>query len=296
VDRLTSIDGLTIMKPRIGVLGSGTAKTELPAHFRERDDAIALALPIRLSHFARSAYERLLVDVGYVDAAQRGAADCDAIFINSFADYGIDAMRAVLAIPVIGAGEASLRLAAESGRRFAILTVWPQSMRFLYDERLRALQLADRCVAIEHFSPESELTKLGREDGVMERMYRHENSLLAGLRSVCQRLQREHGAEAIVLGCTCMAPIGPALAAASSIPVLESSRVGYDASIALARASVHEPPTAHTDARRQIIALVDSWAGAARGATVTGEPDCPVCETINHSEQGAGHEPTNRSP
>lgn len=270
------------MKPRIGVLGSGTARTELPPHFHEREDALALALPIRLSHFARSAYERLLVDVGYVDAAQRGAAQCDAIFINSFADYGVDAMRAVLNIPVIGAGEASLRLAADSGRRFAILTVWPQSMRFLYDERLRALNLVDRCAAIEHLSVESELTKLARDDGIMERMHRHENSLLQSMQAACLRLQRDRGADVIVLGCTCMAPIGPALASASPIPVLESSRAGYETSIALARAALRVPATcADIDPRQQIVALVDAWAGAAQRIPIANEPDCPVCETAS---------------
>ena len=42
--------------------------------------------------FAFTPYERLLVDLGYVDAAQSAAqAACDAILINSFADYGIEA-------------------------------------------------------------------------------------------------------------------------------------------------------------------------------------------------------------
>jgi allantoin racemase len=148
------------------------------------------------------------------------------VLINSFADYGIDALRAVLDIPVIGAGEATLLAAARAGRRFAIVTVWPRSMQFLYDERLRAVAVAEQCVAIRHFTMEDELARLGQETGVMARMHRGETEVIDGLRAECARAVREDGAECIVLGCTCMGPIGPALEASCEVPVLESSRVG----------------------------------------------------------------------
>ncbi len=264
------------MKPRIAVLGSGTARPELPPHFFEREDAEPWAAPVRLSAFARTPYERLVVDVGYVDAAQKAAPSADAIFINSFADYGIDAMRAVLAIPVVGAGEAALLEAARQAGRFAIVTVWPESMCFLYDERLRALGLAERCVSIVHVSPESELAKLGSDDSVMERMHRHEPTVLEQLRDACSRAVARDGAECIVLGCTCMAPIGPALAAACAFPVLESSRLGLAASIAAA--GTRQGRGAPRSDGTQLVTLVDAWAGAQATNSITREPDCPVCE------------------
>jgi allantoin racemase len=264
------------MKSRIAVLGSGTARPELPPHFVDRADAEPWAAPVRLSAFARTPYERLVVDVGYVDAAQNAAPLADAIFINSFADYGIDAMRAVLDIPVVGAGEAALLEAARQAGRFAIVTVWPETMRFLYDERLRALGLTERCVSIVHVSPESELAKLGGDDSVMERMHRHEPTVLEQLREACGRAVARDGAECIVLGCTCMAPIGPALAAACAFPVLESSRIGLDACIAAAGArSGRRPPRSDGT---QLVTLVDAWAGARNTNSITHEPDCPVCE------------------
>jgi allantoin racemase len=264
------------MKPRIAVLGSGTARAELPPHFFERDDARPWAAPVRLSAFARTPYERLIVDVGYVDAAQKAAPLADAIFINSFADYGIDAMRAVLDIPVVGAGEAALTEAARQSQRFAIVTVWPDSMGFLYHERLRALGLTERCVSIVHLSPESELRKLGSDDSVMERMHRHEPSMLDQLLDACNRAVAVNGAECIVLGCTCMAPIGPALAAACAFLVLESSRVGLAASIAAA--STGPDRRAPRSDGTQLVALVDAWAGAQKTHSITSEPDCPVCQ------------------
>jgi allantoin racemase len=247
------------MKPRVAILGSGTSRPDLPVE--------PWLAPVRLSAFARTPYERLIADLGYADAAQRAAMDAQAVFINSFADYGIDAARAVLRVPVIGAGEAVLREAARLAERFAIVTVWPASMRFLYDERLRALDMASRCAAIVHCSPEAELAHVGRDDGVMERMHRGEQDMLEQLIRACRKVLTDTGAQALVLGCTCMAPVGPSLAAALPVPVLESSRIGFrDAAAAALREDTLTPTSSGT----QIVALVDAWSGPV-------ESECPVC-------------------
>jgi allantoin racemase len=242
------------------------------------------------------------VDLGYVDAAQSAAAaGCDALFINSMADYGIDAMRAAVDIPVVGAGEAALREGGRGGRRFAIVTVWPASMRFLYDERLRACGLESQCVAVRHLSGEEELARLGSDDGVMARMHRGEGAVIERLAALCAEVVRRDAAQCIVLGCTCMAPIGPALAAACDVPVVESSRHGYRA----AAEALRDP-----DARRAAVgamrsgrtglvpSLLDGWFEASRAQhdgdaarTAAASPalprlsppsdgsDCPVCVT-----------------
>lgn len=295
---------------RIGVIGSGTASRELPAHL------VALATGAiaphivnpRLSAFAATPYERLVVDVGYVDAAQAAVAEgCDALFINSMADYGLDAMRAAVPVPVVGAGEAALREAGRDGRRFAIVTVWPASMRFLYDERLRACGLEAQCVAIRHLSGEDELARLGAEDGVMARMHRGEGAVVARLAALCEAAVRDDGAACIVLGCTCMAPIGLAVAAACSVPVIESSRAGYLATMRALQdpAARRAASGAAQSARTALVpSLVDGWfaatavagAGSGSASTASGarggqspghaQPrvappsdggDCPVC-------------------
>jgi allantoin racemase len=276
---------------KIGVIGSGTASRDLPGHIAElsRDDVQSQIVNPRLSAFAATPYERLVVDLGYVDAAQAAAADgCDALFINSMADYGLDAMRAAVGIPVVGAGEAALRDGARGGRRFAIVTVWPASMRFLYDERLRACGLESQCVAIRHLSGEDELGRLGADDGVMSRMHRGERAVVARLAAMCEDAVREDGAECIVLGCTCMAPVGPAVASACFVPVIESSRAGFLATVAAGRDPARR--AAATGPRRStrtalVPGLVDAWLGASKGgaalAPVAAAPDddgdCPVC-------------------
>jgi allantoin racemase len=262
---------------RIAVLGNGTARRELPAHFTELagPNHQAWSAPIRLSAFARSAYERLIVDVGYVDAAQAAVAQgCDAVFINSFADYGIEAMRAALSVPVIGAGEATLRAALELGAKFAIVTVWPASMRFLYDERLKMLGIEPQCVGVLHVSAETELDKLGRADSVMERMHRGESPLVEQLAAVNAHAVHELGANVIVLGCTCMAPVGPTLAVRREVPVLESSRVGF---VAALRAATGAPsPVPRAPAKRQLIDVVSAWTQSSTDP----QPECEICEVV----------------
>ena len=49
----------------------------------------------------------------------------DAIIINTFGDYGIEPMRAAVSIPVIGPGQTAMTTAANIGKKFAIVTVWP---------------------------------------------------------------------------------------------------------------------------------------------------------------------------
>ncbi|MBL8386159.1 MAG: aspartate/glutamate racemase family protein [Burkholderiales bacterium] len=269
---------------RIAVLGSGTRTPVLPPHLAELGDAHAVPVlcTTRLAAFAGNPYDRLVVDLAYVDMAERAAADgCAAIFINTYADYGIAAMRAALSVPVIGAGEAAMTLAAAGGRRFSIVTIWPPSMGFLYDERTRAVPAGAACVRVRHVSAEEELQRLGSADDVQQRMARREDAIVAAIVAECDRAVREDGAQAIVLGCTCMAPVGPAVAARVAVPVIEGSRAGYRAAVAaLGEAPARRGP--RTGRAGLIPAIVDAYVGAGTGTAppATGEAapaDCPVC-------------------
>lgn len=272
---------------KIGIIGSGSASTELPSHFHAeaaqyQGVELALIQP-RLSMFAFTPYERLMVDVGYVDAAQGAArADCNAILINSFADYGIDAARAAVEVPIVGAGEAALREASSiGGGRFCILTVWPESMGFLYDERLRALELISRCLAVRHFSTEEELSRLVGDDSVMARMARYEGAIVTSLKEACDELIAEHQPDSIVLGCTCMSPIAKILAAHCAIPVVDGAvsalRLLACGSDVNSSRSVNE--SRMTKRAHLIPDMVSAWIGAAHAQAPAATSDCPVCIT-----------------
>lgn len=263
---------------RIGIIGSGSASREPPEIWQPwivgRTACELELINPRFVTFAYSAYERLLVDVGYVDAAQQAeAAGCDVVVINSFADYGIEAARAALAIPVIGAGEAALQHASMQGTRpFSIVTVWPESMRFLYEERLRATGLDNWCRAIHHVSGEEELALLAEEVGVMAQMARGESLIIDRLARRCEIALERDGTDVIVLGCTCMAPVGEALSRRLRAPVIEPSRTAIEQALSLPRARSGKAAIR----RDQIPQLIDAWL-QQHPAQLSGATDCPVC-------------------
>lgn len=279
------------MTIRIAVLGSGTRNSEMPAHLLELAVAGVQAelITSRVAGFASNPYDRLVVDVAYVDMAQRAeAAGCDAVVINTYADYGIEAMRAVLRIPVIGAGEAAMTAAAmpeaASGsndrRRFSIVTVWPPSMKFLYDERTRMTAAGAHCASVRHISPEDELARLTSADGVQQRMGRREAAIVDRIVAECERAVREDGAQAIVLGCTCMAPVGPAVAELCTVPVIESSRAGFNAAVAAVRAGAALPARKRTERPTLVPAIVDAFVGVGStkpGDALAAATECPIC-------------------
>lgn len=62
---------------------------------------------------------------GVVDSWHRHGEACDGVIIGAFGDPGLDLVRAATAIPVLGIGEASMREAAQGGRRFGVATTTP---------------------------------------------------------------------------------------------------------------------------------------------------------------------------
>lgn len=260
---------------KIAIVGSGSQSTELPLHMRQYAAAADVELQLiqpRLSLFAFTAYERLLVDVGYVDACQHAMTqNADAVLINSFADYGIAAARAALGVPVYGAGEAAISAAITHGAPFGLVTVWPRSMGFLYTERLRALSCEDQCCGIQHVQGEAELDLLTSEAGIMRRMAHQERGVISLLMEHCDAMI-DQGARSIVLGCTCMGPIAATLAQNCRVPVFEGSLAALEAAVA-----GHQAPLQQSERTRRpdlIPALVSGWTDANRPSTTS---DCPVC-------------------
>ena len=72
---------------RIAILGSGTRTPVIPPHLVELGNAEAIPelFSSRMAAFAGNPYDRLMVDLAYVDMARRAeAAGCAAIFINTW--------------------------------------------------------------------------------------------------------------------------------------------------------------------------------------------------------------------
>ncbi|MER5458000.1 aspartate/glutamate racemase family protein [Micromonospora sp. NPDC002389] len=235
----------------------------------------------RLRRFARTKYDHLLTELGTVDAAEAAiAAGCDAVYIDTFADYGMAQLRAAAPVPVVGAGEAVLAWAADSGRRFSIVTVWPVSMDYIYADRLAACPGGELAVGVHYLSDESELDRVGTDAGVKARMGRGEDDVVAAITRACLDAAQRDGTDLILFGCTCMTPVSAEVARRAGIEIVDPSVIGLRAGHAAALGPRPEPPVA---AQRlgAVTQLVDAYLGVAdgsAGASCGVDADgCEVC-------------------
>ena len=116
----------------------------------------------------------------------------DAIIIGCYSDPGIDALREMLRIAVIGPGAASLHLAAQLGTRIALLT--PAGRGFgRVSARMRALGLGPLLACVR-----------GIGLSVMD-LARQVPGSLEKAAAAARAAVEEDGADVIVLGCMSMA-------------------------------------------------------------------------------------------
>jgi allantoin racemase len=276
------------MAQRIAVIGTGftpTGGTAPPQQIR----AVAgqgfepILVETRYSAFPSNPYDRGLAAVGYVDAGVTAGRDGAAgIFINTFGDYGLAELKSALGIPVVGAGEAAMALAATLGRRFAIVTIWPTSLRFIFDERLAACGMQDRCVDVVSVLDQTEMGRRGdAEDPVL--------AMRAGKAAVVDRIITAaegiiaRGADTVVLGCTCMAPVAGDLAARLPVPVVDPMTAGYKFTETLVALKLSQSAIAYPRPGEDRLSAI--------GALVTGAPleasassDCEVCVVADAAE------------
>ncbi|MFV2096073.1 aspartate/glutamate racemase family protein [Micromonospora sp. LOL_014] len=233
----------------------------------------------RLRRFARTPYEHLLTEVDTVDVAEAAiVAGCDAVYIDTFGDYGVGRLRAATSVPIVGAGEASLAWAGQLGRRFSIVTVWPASMDYLYAERLSSCAGGALAAGVHYLSDETELHRVGTDAGVKARMARGETDVVDAISAACLRAADRDGTDLILFGCTCMTPVAAEVAGRVGIEIGDPSVVGLAAGHAAALAATRPaPPTGRLGA---VSALVDAYLGVAAqsGSNCTVEDDgCEVC-------------------
>lgn len=257
---------------RVGLIGAASdplARTAPAPELAALFPGIKLfAYPSRVPAFPYTPLEQAMQALGHAEAALQAAEDgCDAVVIDSVGDYGLAAMRAMLPVPAIGSGKAGLAEAAAQGRRFGIVTVWPESMNFILAERLVAGGCADACLGIVNIGEDSDAEALSGPDGYLAQIREGREGVvgkvLAGVAELAAR-----GAAAVMLGCTCMSGMADEIAAAAALPIINPLAAGVRA------ASKARPLPAVPDVREGRAELLRAMVTA-----VAGQPaeDCPVC-------------------
>lgn len=231
------------------------------------DGATLTAWPSRVGAFPYTPLERAMQVIGHAEAALAAAeTGCDAVVIDSVGDYGLGAMRAALAIPAIGSGQAGMTAAAAHGR-FKVVTVWPQSMNFVVTDLLRDYGHEAACLGIDNVGQEGDLDRLAGPDGYLADVKRGKAALLDAVHAAVARAAND-GADAVLLGCTCMSPIADRIAEIAAIPVINPLAEGVKAALAA-------PPIAQAPPLREgRIDLLRNMVASVADAPIE---DCPVC-------------------
>ncbi|MBE0582849.1 MAG: hydrogenase expression protein HupH [Desulfofustis sp.] len=167
--------------------------------------------------FYDSYHDWLLADVSIFEAGMTAQEEgYDAVCIDTMSDSGMNALRSVLDIPVIGPGRTSYHMALMLGNKFAVLTQWDPWIN-LYKKGLQEYGLADKCASIRSINVPPDVKNLlgGKEEVIFPQL------LEAGLRCV------EDGADVICLGSTTMHQSHAYLAKNLPVPVINPGPLTY---------------------------------------------------------------------
>jgi allantoin racemase len=141
----------------------------------------------------------------------------DAVCIDTMSDSGMNALRSVLDIPVIGPGRASYLTALMLGNTFSVLTQWDPWIG-LYKKGLAEYGLVDKCASIRSINTPPDVENLlgGKEEVVFPK-----------LRDAAMQCIDDDGAEVICMGSTTMHQAVPYLQEELPVPVINPGPLTY---------------------------------------------------------------------
>ncbi len=134
--------------------------------------------------------------------------DADAIVVACFDDTGVDAVRCLVDVPVIGIGEAAFHAASMIATKFSVVTTLTRSVAGL-EAKLARYGFAARCAKIR--ATEIPVLKLEQNDP----------ATIGKIRREIKTAIEVDGAEAIVLGCAGMADFVQQLSQDLGLPVVD---------------------------------------------------------------------------
>ncbi|QGX99740.1 aspartate/glutamate racemase family protein [Roseovarius faecimaris] len=147
--------------------------------------------------------------------------DVDAIVVACFDDTGVDAVRCVADVPVLGIGEAAYHAASMLATKFSVITTLSRSVPGLENNLMR-YGLAQKCAKVRA----TDIPVLKLEEG--------DPATLAKIRAEIEEAITQDKAEAIVLGCAGMADLMQSLSDEFGVPVID----GVASAVCMAEALV----------------------------------------------------------
>lgn len=139
--------------------------------------------------------------------------DVDAIVIACFDDTGLDAVRTLVSVPVLGIGEAAYHAASMIANKFSVITTLSRSVPGLENNLMR-YGLAQKCARVRA----TDIPVLKLEEG--------DPATLSKIRSEISASIAQDNTEAIVLGCAGMADLMAQLSEEFGLPVIDGVAAG----------------------------------------------------------------------
>jgi allantoin racemase len=165
-----------------------------------------------------SPYEQALCDAFVLDAGCRAEDEgYDAVVVNSMSDSALGALRSRLTIPVVGPSQSSMLTACQLGKRFSVVTMWPE-WHSLYTKVATEQGLSHRLASIRDIGvrPDAELLLAGKEDFVFD-----------ALETACRAAIDQDGADVLILGSTTMHQSHAWLSQRLEVPILNPGVIAY---------------------------------------------------------------------
>ena len=167
------------------------------------------------AHYIASRAAAAIAAHAALDAFAGHGADCDAVLLACFGDPGLDALKELAGVPVVGLAEASCHLACQMGSRFGIVT-GGERWGAMLAEFVASRGLAARLAGIRTVAPSG--ADIARDpDGSL--------ALLARAAQVCVDAD---GAECVILGGAGLAGLARRIQPQVSVPVVCSVHAGVE--------------------------------------------------------------------
>jgi allantoin racemase len=191
---------------------------QLPAHLVSPGFAPEFAAVPWGAALGDSYHDMLLMDWTVFQAGISAEAEgYSGVLIDTVSDSGLRALRSRLSIPVVGPGEAAFATAMMLGKKFSVLTMWPQWFP-LYQKTLTEYGWWDRVASLRSINTRPDVTELlaGKEEVIFEK-----------LKAEAMAAIEQDGADVIVLGSTTMHQSAAFLADVLPVPVINPGQVAW---------------------------------------------------------------------
>lgn len=195
---------------------------------------VAVSAPFGTQYVENRA-EAAIAAHAVLDAVATHAQDCDAVIVAAFGDPGVEAVRELFDMPVVGISEAAFHMAWLLGRRYSVVCLTPR-LRTWYIECAQEVGLHGRLAsvrALPRLDADITTAKDAARDALLEQ---------------CRRAIDDDGAEVLIVGGGPLAGLAREIAHLLPVPVID----GVSCAVRLAEALVGlhpAPPTTGSFAR-----------------------------------------------